>query len=388
MPTGSRKEVAEQEEIPSLKAKFFRVLGITLFVIAGLAVVYFVSFIGDFSDSSEKISSTLNTVAESEPFWGGIGFVLGGIGWFFIAIAAVIIAGIAAIIIAAIFGVGLIASSVSADPEKRTPKMAAARSTGILLLLPGIVAAVLIVPLVILDFLDRPPKPSVEEVYVNGQLNRVVTEWRSKGQKSSEKTYVNGKQEGVSTSWHVNGQKWRETTYVNGEREGVSISWNNDGLKASETTYVNDQPKFKVTWSKWGGACARSKPNYVNVNGTRVDTEWYRSGQQCTEENYVNGKREGVSTRWHENGQKQFEENYVNGNKEGVSTWWDENGQKRSEENYVNGKVEGVSTTWYYGGQKRSEEDYVNGKLEGVSTRWDENGQKRRETTYVNGIEQ
>ncbi len=50
-------------------------------------------------------------------------------------------------------------------------------------------------------FLDRPPKPSIDEVYVNGQLGRVATEWHSKGQKKSETTYVNGKKEGVATEW-------------------------------------------------------------------------------------------------------------------------------------------------------------------------------------------
>ena len=134
MPTGSRREVAEQEELPSLKTRFFRVFGITLFVIGGLAVVYFVSFIGDFSDSSEKASSTLNKVAESEPFWGGLGAVLGGLGWFFVLIAAIIIGGPVALIILAIFGTGLVASSASDNPEKRGTAAKIARGCGITVL--------------------------------------------------------------------------------------------------------------------------------------------------------------------------------------------------------------------------------------------------------------
>ena len=115
----------------SAKTKISRTFSIALFVIAGLAAVYLVSFFGDLSDSSEKVSSTLNTVAESEPFWGGLGAVLGGIGWFFVLIAAYIIAGPVAIIIMAIFGTGLIATSASGNPEKRSTAAKVARGCGI-----------------------------------------------------------------------------------------------------------------------------------------------------------------------------------------------------------------------------------------------------------------
>jgi hypothetical protein len=132
-PTDTQQEAMQEEEVAkiSAKTKISRTFSIPLFVIAGLAAVYLVSFFGDLSDSSEKVSSTLNTVAESEPFWGGLGAVLGGIGWFFVLIAAFIIAGPVAIVIMAIFGIGLMASSASDNPEKRSTAAKVARGCGI-----------------------------------------------------------------------------------------------------------------------------------------------------------------------------------------------------------------------------------------------------------------
>jgi len=132
-PTDTQQEVTQGDEVGEISAKtrISRTFSIALFVIAGLAAAYLVSFFGDLSDSSEKVSSTLNTVAESEPFWGGLGAVLGGIGWFFVLIVAFIIAGPVAIIIMAIFGTGLIASSASDNPEKRGTVAKVARGCGI-----------------------------------------------------------------------------------------------------------------------------------------------------------------------------------------------------------------------------------------------------------------
>jgi hypothetical protein len=132
-PTDTQQEVTQGEEVGeiSAKTKISRTFSIALFVIAGLAAVYLVGFFGDLSDSTEKVSSTLNTVAESEPFWGGLGAILGGIGWFFVLIAAFIIAGPVAIVIMAIFGTGLIASSASDNPEKRGTVAKVARGCGI-----------------------------------------------------------------------------------------------------------------------------------------------------------------------------------------------------------------------------------------------------------------
>ena len=132
-PTDMQQEATQEEEVGkiSTKTKFSRTFSIALFVIAGLAAVSLVSFFGDLSDSSEKVSSTLSAVAESEPFWGGLGAVLGGIGWVFVLIAALIIAGPVAIIIMAIFGTGLLASSASDDPDKRSTAAKVARGCGI-----------------------------------------------------------------------------------------------------------------------------------------------------------------------------------------------------------------------------------------------------------------
>ena len=133
IPTDTQQEATQEEEVGkiSAKTKISRTLSIALFVIAGLAAVYLLSFFGDLSDSSEKVSSTLNSVAKSEPFWGGLGAVFGGIGWFFVLIAAFIIAGPVAIIIMAIFGTGLLASSASDNPEKRGTAAKVARGCGI-----------------------------------------------------------------------------------------------------------------------------------------------------------------------------------------------------------------------------------------------------------------
>ena len=119
-----------EEEIGEIlaKTKISRASGIALFVIAGLATVALVS---TFGSSSDKVASSLNTIAQAVPFWGGIAALIGTVVFWLIAGSVLIVA---APIIMGIFGAGLIASTKSDNPRERGTAAKIARGCGIAVL--------------------------------------------------------------------------------------------------------------------------------------------------------------------------------------------------------------------------------------------------------------
>jgi antitoxin component YwqK of YwqJK toxin-antitoxin module len=89
----------------------------------------------------------------------------------------------------------------------------------------------------------------LEEHYVNGKLNGLLTAWHDNGQKSSEHHYVDGELDGLSTNWSENGQKFSESHYVDGKQNGLSTSWFENGQKFFEGYYVNGK---KMDYGQFG----------------------------------------------------------------------------------------------------------------------------------------
>ncbi len=139
MPTDSGNEdsgespqyaLRQEEEIGeiSVKTQISRGFGIVLYVIAGLAIAALVS---TFDFSSDKVASSLNTISQAVPFWGGIAELIGTVVFWLTAVSVLIVA---APIIMGIFGAGLIASTKSDNPKERGTAAKIARGCGITVL--------------------------------------------------------------------------------------------------------------------------------------------------------------------------------------------------------------------------------------------------------------
>jgi antitoxin component YwqK of YwqJK toxin-antitoxin module len=79
----------------------------------------------------------------------------------------------------------------------------------------------------------------IEENYVNGKINGLVTQWRENGQKEKEANYKDGKLNGLSMYWWENGNKGSESNYENGKENGLQISWQENGQILYVVNYIN-----------------------------------------------------------------------------------------------------------------------------------------------------
>lgn len=118
----------------SLRTKSSRAFGIALIVIVGLGVVALVSIIGDFSGLSQEGSSALNSAARAEPFFGGLISFLGTLGILLVAGIVFTVVGIVALILMAIFGIGLFSATASDKPKGQRTARKIARVFGITVL--------------------------------------------------------------------------------------------------------------------------------------------------------------------------------------------------------------------------------------------------------------